>query len=109
MRQEQLEHLMRRIAMSATVEPEIRAEAIMLIRDREAAEHVNHPKHYQVKPFVVTEVIDVIEGFNLNFNLGNSVKYILRSGSKENADEDLEKAIWCIERQLGKHKQDTGP
>ena len=38
-------------------------------------ELVDHPEHYQSNSI---EAIDVIEGFDLNFNLGNVIKYILQ-------------------------------
>lgn len=60
-------------------------------------EHVNHPEHYQGTRM---EVIDVIEDFNLGFNLGNAVKYILRSERKTNKNQDLEKAIWYLLREI---------
>lgn len=64
---------------------------------------VDHPSHYQGKKF---EVIDIIEDFDLGFNLGNAIKYILRAGKKEIGDEaferDLEKAIWYLKREAGK-------
>lgn len=58
---------------------------------------VNHPPHYQTKNGM--ETIDVIEAFDLNFNLGNAIKYILRAGKKENKFQDLNKAIWYIQRE----------
>ncbi len=63
-------------------------------------EKIDHPAHYQGKSI---EAIDVIELFGLNFNLGNSVKYILRAGKKDNLKQDLEKAIWYLNRELKKH------
>ena len=54
-------------------------------------EKINHPNHYQGEGL---EVIDVIEAFNLNFNLGNTIKYVLRAGRKDSKIEDLEKARW---------------
>ena len=60
---------------------------------------VNHPSHYQGS---CLEAIDVIEDFDLNFHLGNAVKYILRAGKKGNKEEDLRKAIWYLERECGK-------
>jgi len=60
-------------------------------------EKVNNPPHYQGKNI---EAIDVIEAFGLNFNLGNSVKYILRAGKKDCRQQDLEKAIWYLQREL---------
>lgn len=59
---------------------------------------VNNPKHYMSKNGI--ESIDVIESFDLNFNLGNATKYILRSGKKWNRIEDLKKAIWYLEREI---------
>ena len=63
---------------------------------------VNHPSHYQGKQF---EVIDVIEDFDLNFKLGNAVKYILRAGKKDNSQEDLKKAHWYLEREISSYKE----
>lgn len=47
------------------------------------------------------EAIDVIDAFDLNFNLGNVVKYVLRAGRKtENALDDLNKAIDYLDREI---------
>jgi hypothetical protein len=57
---------------------------------------VDHPKHYNQGNI---EVIDVIEDWNLDFKLGNAIKYIARAGKKNNeVKQDLEKAIWYIKR-----------
>ena len=58
---------------------------------------INHPLHYQSEKGI--EVIDVIEAFKLNFNLANAIKYILRSGKKGEALEDIQKAIWYLKRE----------
>ncbi len=61
-------------------------------------ENVNHPDHYKAGNL---EVIDIIEEYGLDFHLGNAVKYILRAGRKtEDPIEDLEKAVWYIQRFL---------
>ena len=60
-------------------------------------EKINHPKHYQGNQF---EAIDIIEDYELNFNLGSAIKYILRAGKKDNEIEDLQKAEWFIKREL---------
>ena len=60
---------------------------------------VNHPKHYQGNGI---EVIDIIEAFDLNFSLGNAIKYILRADKKGNKKQDLEKAIWYLNNELKK-------
>jgi hypothetical protein len=51
------------------------------------------------------EAINVIEAWELNFNLGNVIKYVARAGRKtDNLIEDLEKAKWYIEREIEKLK-----
>jgi hypothetical protein len=62
-------------------------------------EEVNHPEHYQGNGI---EVIDIIDSFDLNFNLGNAIKYILRSDKKGFKKKDLSKAIWYLNRELEK-------
>lgn len=59
--------------------------------------NVNQPKHYQGARLTA---IDVIEDFDLGFSLGNAIKYILRAGKKQNKVEDLEKAIWYLQREI---------
>ena len=57
------------------------------------------PKYYKGRNGI--EAIDFIEAFNLNFNLGNVIKYVSRAGKKsENALEDLQKAHWYLEREI---------
>lgn len=65
--------------------------------------NVNHPSHYNQGKY---EVIDVIEDWKLNFNLGNAVKYIARCPFKRNKLEDLEKARWYIEREIKNIEKD---
>lgn len=61
---------------------------------------VNHPQHYGGESNVY-EVIKVIEAWDLDFCLGNTIKYIARAGKKsDNPIEDLEKAKWYIERKI---------
>lgn len=61
----------------------------------EPKEKIDHPSHYQGNKY---EVIDIIEDFKLDFHLGNAIKYILRAGKKDNKLDDLNKAIWYLER-----------
>ena len=58
---------------------------------------VNNPTHYNTGTI---EVIEVIEDWKLNFNLGNAIKYIGRCEHKNNKKEDIKKAIWYLEREL---------
>lgn len=60
-------------------------------------EKINHPDHYKGNKF---EVIDIIDDFDLNFCLGNAIKYILRAGKKDDRIQDLKKAIWYINREI---------
>lgn len=64
---------------------------------------VNHPAHYRAGGI---ESIDVIEGFDLGFHLGNVVKYVLRAGRKIDALEDLRKARWYLDRYIKKQTRD---
>lgn len=68
---------------------------------------VNHPSHYTwLKELCGIEVIDIAR--HLDFNLGNSIKYILRSGhkkeegytNKQKTIEDLKKAIWYLNDEI---------
>jgi hypothetical protein len=61
------------------------------------SEYINHPDHYNKGDI---EVIDVIEDWNLGFHLGNAIKYIARSKHKGKEKEDLEKAMWYIQRYI---------
>tara|TARA_B100000287_G_C20240459_1_gene625879 strand:+ start:396 stop:608 length:213 start_codon:yes stop_codon:yes gene_type:complete len=62
-------------------------------------EKVNHPSHYGGETNIY-EAIKIIEAYNLNFSLGNVIKYTLRAGKKINEIEDLEKAKWYLERHI---------
>ena len=59
---------------------------------------INHPDHYNVNLSGV-ECIDVVE--HMSFNIGNAVKYIWRADHK-NGIEDLRKAVWYIQREIGR-------
>ena len=62
---------------------------------------VNNPEHYGGATNVY-EAIKVIESWNLDFHLGNTVKYISRAGKKnpEKELEDLKKAAWYLQRRI---------
>ncbi|MBS5989592.1 DUF3310 domain-containing protein [Anaerococcus hydrogenalis] len=57
------------------------------------------PDYYKAKG---VETIDVIEAFDLNFNLGNVIKYVLRAGKKqgEEKEKDLNKALFYLKREV---------
>ena len=68
-------------------------------------DNVNHPSHYT---YGKIEVIEAIEAWGLNFHRGNAVKYIARAGKKNYANEveDLEKAVWYINREIERLKKE---
>lgn len=69
----------------------------------EKKEQVDHPSHYGGSENIY-EAIKVIEAWNLDFHLGNAIKYLSRFQKKgDNAADyiqDLKKAVWYIERKI---------
>lgn len=63
---------------------------------------VNKPRHYNIHPSGI-ECIQITE--HMNFTLGNAIKYIWRAHDKGNAVEDLQKAIFYINREIEKIKK----
>lgn len=67
----------------------------------EQKEQIRNPSHYggADNPY---EAIKIIEHCNLDFHLGNTIKYILRAGKKDKNKEveDLQKAKWYLERKI---------
>ena len=63
-------------------------------------EMVDHPLHYQFGENNQYEAIKVIEAWDLDFHLGNTVKYISRAGKKDKELQDLKKALWYLERKI---------
>ena len=76
---------------------EVRKERAVKLLTKPEVDMVNSPPHYTAGG---VETIDFIEAKNLNYNLGNAVKYITRAGLKGNRVEDLQKAKWYIEREI---------
>lgn len=59
---------------------------------------VNHPPHYKTGG---VETIDFIEAKDLNYRLGNVVKYVARAGKKHTDPvEDLKKARFYLDREI---------
>lgn len=58
---------------------------------------VNHPKHYTSHPSGI-ETIEITE--HMGFCLGNAIKYIMRADYKGNKLQDLQKAVWYINREI---------
>ena len=53
----------------------------------------NHYAAHKVSP------IDLIEAYNLNFALGNTIKYVARHEEKDGT-QDLLKGLWYLSRHL---------
>ena len=64
---------------------------------------VNHPPHYKAGGI---ETIDFIEAKDLNYRLGNVIKYVSRAGKKIDNDpvQDLEKAAFYLKREIEARK-----
>lgn len=67
-------------------------------------EHDTNPDHYRSHPSGI-ECIQITE--HMNFCLGNAIKYIWRAGLKPSSTRrlDLLKAIWYIQRDLGRTEE----
>ena len=78
-------------------------EQLENLEEKEKKEAVNHPSYYKTGGI---EAIDVIEAWNLDFCLGNTVKYIARCGKKsDKIVEDLKKAKWYLNREIERMEQ----
>lgn len=66
-----------------------------------SSNQVDHPQHYGGADSQY-EAIKVIEAWQLDFCMGNVVKYISRAGKKnpEKELEDLKKAEWYLKRKI---------
>lgn len=65
---------------------------------------VNHPTHYVAHASGI-ECIQITE--HMGFCLGNAVKYIWRADLKGNAIEDLEKAVWYLNREIARRRSNA--
>jgi len=82
------------------VQPQYKDAAMKLLA---ATDLVNHPPHYKAGGI---ETIDFIEAKDLNYRLGNVIKYVSRAGKKDGADpvQDLEKALFYLKREIETRK-----
>jgi hypothetical protein len=76
----------------------------IIIMDEDDNSSVIHPQHYggADNPY---EAIKVIEAWEVGFNLGNTLKYISRAGKKDNIIQDLEKALFYLDREIQNRKK----
>ena len=83
------------LAMSISSQP----TTITLGAVQEPIDMVNNPPHYKSGGI---ETIDFIEAKELNYRLGNVVKYVTRADHKGDRMEDLKKALWYLQREIEK-------
>ena len=83
------------------VQPQYKAAALKLL-DMKEADLINSPPHYTDGG---VQTLDFIEAKDLNYRLGNVVKYVSRAG-KKNTDpvQDLEKAMFYLKREIDLRK-----
>lgn len=69
---------------------------------------VSHPSHYKFGNFEVIDVVDAVteelSGYECNYT-AQALQYLMR-WHRKNGYQDLEKAIWFIQRILDKHKEE---
>ena len=88
------------------IQPKHKNTAMELLAKLDVAEKkldlVNKPPHYTDGGY---ETLDFIEAKDLNYRLGNVVKYVVRCG-KKNTDpvQDLEKAMFYLKREIATRK-----
>ncbi len=81
------------------VQPQYKDAAIKILADNDL---INHPPHYKAGGI---ETIDFIEAKDLNYRLGNVVKYVSRAGKKSSDPvQDLEKAMFYLKREIDARK-----
>lgn len=67
----------------------------------DSRDNVNHPEHYETGKFECIDVMIETQGAEAvkNFCICNAFKYLYRHGRK-NGREDIEKAIWYLNKYL---------
>ena len=68
------------------------------------SDQVNHPSHYKQGRVEAIEVIeDVVAGAPepvVGYLVGQALKYLLRAWHKGNTKQDLQKAVWYLNRAI---------
>ena len=73
---------------------------------------VNHPQHYTSSAACCPDCgrriqcIDVVQ--HMNFCVGNALKYLWRHELKDSAIEDLQKAVWYINKEIERRGNELG-
>ena len=70
------------------------------------AEQVKHPTYYNTNSLIAAgqnpvEVWNFVKAHNIDFDLGNVIKYVVRAGKKDGSEiEDLKKAQQYLEHHI---------
>ena len=69
----------------------------MVIEDKE---QVNHPKHYNLYPIEVIDMMLAIWGKEktIDFCIMNAFKYRMRIGYKNSVEQDMAKEKWYLDK-----------
>lgn len=74
------------------------SKIIAAVKEMQKADTVSYPAHYTTGG---VETLDFIEAKDLNYRLGNVVKYVARAGKKHTDPiEDLKKARFYLDREI---------
>ena len=84
-----------------------------MAEELENNEKVNQPKHYNslnAKCEVCEHQVECITVVReMNFNLGNAIKYIWRCEDKGETINDLKKAMWYLQDEIDKRNKKDVP
>lgn len=91
------------IRVNLKMDDEVAAIFENQVEEQQLDPSVHHPPHYTSHPSGV-ECIEITR--HMNFNLGNVVKYVWRSGLKDGVVpiQDLEKAAWYLNDEIERRK-----
>lgn len=67
--------------------------------------NVDHPQHYNAHRKGI-ECIDVLEEWTC-FNVASAMKYCWRCDHKGKDIEDLEKAVWYLQREIARRRRNA--
>jgi len=79
------------------IEPPWPPDSFTKEEGKKAVDMVNHPSHYTSHPCGM-EVIEITK--HETFCIGNAIKYLMRYKLKGNPKQDLEKAVFYINKEI---------
>lgn len=78
----------------------MKLQCIQKIGDYKDEEQVNHPKHYNLYPIEVIDMMLAIWGKEktIDFCIMNAFKYRMRIGYKNSVEQDMAKEKWYLDK-----------